>query len=620
MYSDPTLTPIELLAPAKDRACGEAAIDCGADAVYIGASQFGARENAANEMEDIAALAAYAHRYWARVYVVLNTILRDDELPLAVDTAWKAAEAGADALIIQDVGLLESKLPPLPLFSSTQMHNITPERVAFWEASGFTRAILARELDLDEIRAIHAAAPRIELECFVHGALCVCHSGQCYLSYALGGRSGNRGECAQPCRKGYTVLDANGVALGQEKHWLSLRDLDRSAHLHELIEAGVSSFKIEGRLKDRAYVANITAYYRQKLDEILGPMGRRKSSSGRISLDFTPDPGKTFNRGYSAYFLEGHKESVGAPDTPKMLGALVGQVKELRGRRVVLDRDGGLNAGDGLTWFAPDGRLSGSNVNGAEGREISLERTDGLVRGTQIRRNRDHRFLQQLAASRTHRAIEVSMTLTAVEGGLRLEVLDEDGVRAGYHFECTPESAQQPDVATQSLRERLCKTGGTAFVCTGADIQVDPPPFLPASAVNALRRGVLTQLEAAREEARPKGNRLPENPTAPLPEGPLDYTANVLNRAAAAFYQRHGATEVGPAAETGLDLRGARVMTMRYCLRYEMGRCPKHHPGSDRTASPLFLADAEGNRLELRFRCNRCEMEVYLNEKAPPKR
>jgi collagenase-like PrtC family protease len=316
------MEPIELLAPAKDLDTGLAAINCGADAVYIGAAQFGAREAAANSLEDLEALVAHAHKYWARVYVTVNTLLRNDELPEAVRLIHRLHAAGVDALIIQDAGLLECDLPPLPLIASTQMHNHTPERVAFLEKVGFQRVILARELSLEQIRAIRAQTT-LELECFVHGALCVSYSGQCYLSYAIGGRSGNRGQCAQPCRRRYSLVDSRGQTLASDRYLLSLRDLNLSADLKDLLEAGVSSFKIEGRLKDIHYVMNVVSYYRQQLDAILAGKGLQKSSSGRSQVGFTPDLAKTFNRGFTTYFLKGRDAAMHDHAAPKFTGAAV---------------------------------------------------------------------------------------------------------------------------------------------------------------------------------------------------------------------------------------------------------------------------------------------------------
>ena len=375
---------VELLAPARDLECGRAAIDCGADAVYIGAAEFGAREAAANPLDAVATPTAYAHRFWARVYVTINTILHDHELAGAERLACRLHEIGVDALIIQDAGLLEGNLPPLPLIASTQMHNNTPEKIAFLQQVGFHRAILARELRLDEIRAIRRAAPHIELECFIHGALCVSYSGQCYLSFALGGRSGNRGQCAQPCRKSYRLVDARGRVVYDRGHLLSLRDLNLSDHLPELLDAGVTSFKIEGRLKDMAYVANVVAHYRARLDAVMGEKRLRSSSSGVSRPGFAPDPEKTFNRGYTAYFLHGRAGTVAFPFTPKMVGKEVGRVTKVDGTTITAATTLTLHPGDGLCFFDESGELRGTQVNGVRGAVIAAQSTAGIRVGTSV--------------------------------------------------------------------------------------------------------------------------------------------------------------------------------------------------------------------------------------------
>ncbi len=579
----------ELLAPARDLECGIAAIDCGADAVYIGAPRFGAREAAGNSLDDIAALARHAHRFWARVYVTLNTLLRDDELDAACRTAWQLYEAGADGLIVQDMGLVECALPPLPLIASTQCHNHTPERVAFLERCGFRRVILARELDLEQIRAIRRAAPRIELECFVHGALCVSYSGQCRLSYALGGRSGNRGQCAQPCRKPYRLVDAEGRELASG-HLLSLRDLNLSAHLPELLASGVSSFKIEGRLKDRAYVANVVAHYRQRLDALGAP----RSSSGATRLDFTPDVNKTFNRGYTAYFLNGRGEVVGSPRTPKMTGELLGTVESVGPDSFVISA--GLRPGDGFCFFDRNGALRGSAVNAVHGRTVVPEKMEGIEPGTAIHRNHDHEFLTRLGRSRPERRIAVQFRLD----GSTLMAADEDGNRAETRFDAPP--AAKPERAMETLRRQLAKTGETEFACAGVKVE-GAAPFLPVAALNALRRETLERLRAERERNRPKPEPGVMANDAPYPERELAWTANVLNRRAEQFYRRHGVVSTEPAAESGLDMRGRQVMTTRYCIREQLGMCGSR--------APLALIDEQARRLELRFNCAACHMEVW---------
>jgi len=621
---EPEAVPVELLAPARDLECGISAIDCGADAVYIGAPRFGAREAAGNSLDDIRALAAYAHKFRARVYVTLNTLLFDDELPHAVRLAHELYDAGIDGLIIQDVGLLECDLPPVPLIGSTQMHNATPERVAFLEQVGISRAILARELSLDEIRAIRRAAPRIELEFFVHGALCVCYSGQCYLSYALGGRSGNRGQCAQPCRKSYTLEDASGsrVASG---HLLSLRDLNLSANLGELLDAGVTSFKIEGRLKDRGYVANAVAHYRALLDEAIAGWNAcapaesrpplRRSSSGRSSPGFSPNPARTFNRGFTTYFLHGRSASPGFPATPKMAGEEIGRVTEVRKSNFTLENGSALHPGDGICFFDREGVLSGTVVNGVQGDTVTPDRMAGIEPGIVIHRNHDHEFLDRLARSRPERRIGVRFALSHAGDGLALQATDEDGIQAESRLPGPFEPARDAARALDTIRRQLERTGDTEFISLNVDAPLEPVPFAPISALNALRRDVLARLSDARASARPRRELAIVPNEAPFPDSSLTYLGNVLNEKAAAFYRRHGVREIEPAAESGLDLTGRKVMTTRYCVRRQLGLCPHESP-SERVDEPLFLVDEAGNRLELAFDCAACEMEIYLADAA----
>jgi putative protease len=602
---------VELLAPARDLACGRAAIDCGADAVYIGGADFGAREAAANPLEAVATLTAYAHRFWARVYVTVNTILRDQELAAAECLAWRLHEIGVDALIIQDAGLLECRLPPLPLIASTQMHNNTPEKVAFLEQVGFHRAILARELRLDEIHAIRRAAPHIELECFVHGALCVSYSGQCYLSFALGGRSGNRGQCAQPCRKSYRLVDARGRLVHDRGHLLSLRDLNLSDHLPALLDAGVTSLKIEGRLKDMAYVANVVAHYRARLDAAVREKGLRPSSSGIARPGFDPDPDKTFNRGYSAYFLYGRAGAVAFPSTPKMVGEEVGRVTKVDGDTITVATTLTLHSGDGLCFFDKSGELRGTPVNAVRGAAIAVQHAAGIRVGTLIFRNHDHVFLTRVKTARMERRVRVALTLLTGPGGVALLARDEDGVEARYDIACTVQAANDPDAALATARRQLVKAGDSDYVCSEVTIEADPVPFLPVSVLNGMRRGVLDALSAAREARRPRvtGGAIAND--APYPERELTYLGNVLNRKAEAFYRRHGVTAIAPAAESGLDMRGRKVMTTRYCVKEQLGLCPR--AGADHAMEePLVLVDEDGDRLRLDCDCARCEMEIYL--------
>ena len=603
---------LELLAPAKDLECGQAAIDCGADAVYVGAPRFG--EAAGNTIADIEKLTAYAHRVWARVYATVNTLLRDDELADAERMCWQLHEAGVDWLIIQDVGLLECDLPPLPLIASTQMHNHSAERVAFWEKVGFSRAILARELDLDQIRAIRAATG-IELEAFVHGALCVSMSGQCSLSYALGGRSGNRGQCAQPCRRLYCLQDASGATLVPDKHLLSLRDLNLSAELRELVEAGVTSFKIEGRLKNKAYVMNVVGHYRRKLDALLAELGGRRASSGQTTLGFEPDPDKTFNRGYTAYFLHGRGAVVASPDSPKHVGEPVGRVVDVRRDGFVLEAAALLHSGDGISFFGLDQELHGTVVNQINGAAVFPEKLGGIERGLRVFRNHDHAFVSQVVRSQSQRRIEVNLRLSESATGFRLEAIDEDGVASGAEIDCVPVWADKPDQARLVLERQLAKLGSSEFCASRVDLDLARMPHVPLATLNGLRRDLVEELRRQRARLRPVRVVAHAPNRALFPEPELSFLGNVLNQKAASFYRRHGVGRIEPAAESGLDMRGRKVMTTRMCIKYEMGLCPRKpgQPGRPCPAEPWFLVDDEGRRLRLDFRCSErdCVMEIF---------
>ncbi len=606
------MAKVELLAPAKDLDCGLVAIDSGADAVYIGAPRFGARARAGNSLDDIAVLTAHAHTYWARVYVTVNTLLHDDELPQAVRLIHQLYDMGVDAVIFQDVGLLECDLPPIALIASTQMHNHTPERVAFLEQIGIRRVILARELSLEQIRAIRAATS-IELESFVHGALCVSYSGQCYLSYAIGGRSGNRGECAQPCRRKYTLVDGDGRPLVTDRYLLSLRDLNLTDHLDELLDAGVTAFKIEGRLKDRIYVGNVVSWYRRRLDRVLAARGWARNSSGSSCVDFEPDVNKTFNRGFTPYFLHGRGEPPGSIDTPKMVGQYVGTVAAVQGGSFLLDNTVPLHNGDGLCWFDAEQQLRGAVVSavqpGQEGLLVTPEDMAGLHEGLSIYRNRDHAFLRQVERSRPVRTIAVHLRLEEVPAGFVLQAEDEDGNMAAGTLAVEKVPARKPVQAEAIARRQLGKTGDTPFDCAAVELDWDRPYFLPVAVLNALRRETLERLRAVREDNRPRMQGLVQRNQVPYPETTLTYRGNALNRQAVAFYRRHGVEEIAPAAESGLDMRGRAVMRTRYCILHQLGLCD----GADKAGTPqesLYLVDEDGHRYRLHFHCAECEMEV----------
>jgi collagenase-like PrtC family protease len=604
---------IELLAPARDGPTARAAILCGADAVYIGAERFSAREAAGNTLSTIRQVTDFAHRYYARVYVALNTLLRDDELGAAEKMIHQLYDADVDGLIIQDVGLLELELPPLALIASTQMHNATAERVKFWQDVGFSRAILARELTLDQVRHIRRRT-QIELECFIHGALCVGASGQCYMSYALGGRSGNRGQCAQPCRRLYSLKNSHGRIIVKDRHLLSLKDLSLASHLEELIDAGITSFKIEGRLKDLPYVANTVGFYRQTLDPILSKKGLRRSSSGTIHLDFQPNLEKTFSRGFTDYGLTGLAASVASIDTPKSIGEYVGTVARVGESCFSIDRAHDLHNADGICFFDRWQHLDGTTVNRIDGQSVYPQKMQGVRKGQKIYRNFDYMFSRKFAGRPAERKIGLSLSLQEAPSRLVLSGTDEDGNQATAEIAGEKQPAQKREAARQTMLAQLTKLGNTIFECSDLQVQAGDVYFLPVSQLNAAKRELVQRLLQAREANRPRLTGSAQRNEVPFPEKHLSYMGNVLNAKARAFYQRHGVETISPAAESGLDLTGQLVMVTKYCLRKELGLCLGSSSGS--RAEPMVLEDEDGRQYELHFRCGRCGMEVYLGAKT----
>jgi len=600
---------IELLAPARDGDTARAAIECGADAVYLGAPQFSAREAAGNSLDAIAQVVDFAHPYYARVYVALNTVLTDDELPPAMRMIDRLAEIGIDGLIIQDVGLLELNLPPIPLIGSTQMDNATPEKVRFLEQVGFSRVILARELTLDQIRAIRTQTS-IELECFVHGALCIGASGQCYMSYAAGGRSGNRGQCAQPCRRRYTLKDKAGKILAEDRHLLSLKDLNLAEHLEALIDAGVSSFKIEGRLKDIPYVANTVGFYRRKLDALLAQKGLKASSSGVVHLNFEPDPAKTFNRGFTEYGLTAPVHDVASLDTPKSRGEFVGTVARVERTYFVLDGERELHNADGLCFLDRQGNLTGTVVNRVEGSKVYVQSIRDIQPGQKIYRNYDHAFARQLTGRAAQRKILLRLVLAEDQTDLILSGEDEDGNEASVRLAGPLQPAQKKDAVRRTLRKQLTRLGNTVFECTELRLETQDVYFLPASKLNGIRRELVERLLAVRQKHRPRLTIPGKQSTASYPERHLTYRGNVLNAQARAFYERHGVESIEPAAESGLDMAGRLVMTTKYCLRHQLGLCAR--PSAEDAAQPLILEDEDGREYDVRCRCGACGMDLFL--------
>jgi 23S rRNA 5-hydroxycytidine C2501 synthase len=607
---------LELLAPAKNADFGIAAIDHGADAVYIGGPAFGARANAGNDVASIARLAEYAHRFRARVYVTLNTILRDDELETARNIAWQVYDAGADALLVQDMGLLEIDLPPIALHASTQTDTRDAAKARFLQDVGFSQLVLARELSLGQIRAI-AAQTQCALEFFVHGALCVSYSGQCYLSYAHTGRSANRGECSQACRLPYTLMDARGNALAHDRHLLSLKDNDQSTNLRALAEAGISSFKVEGRLKDLSYVKNVTAHYRILLDRMIEEGGSfRRASSGFSTFTFTPQPEKSFNRGATDYFVNGRQHGIEAFETPAFIGEPVGRVTHCGRDFIEIDADADLNNGDGFSYFDAHGELTGLRINRAEDRRLyPATMPDDLPIDAVLYRNRDQAFERLLEKKSAERRVRVRLALAETADGVSLAITDEDGVTATASATLEKQPANDAARTGGAAREHLGKLGTSLFAATDIELKLTQPWFLPASLLNRLRRDAVTQLESARAQAYLRPERAaPVEPAAVYPQDELDYLGNVLNKKARAFYERHGVRMVESAFESGARRDDVSLMVTRHCLRYSFNLCPleaRHDPARRGTVKAEPMTLVHGNdTLTLRFDCKRCEMHV----------
>ena len=597
---------IELLAPAKNYEYGCAAVDCGADALYVGAPGFGARVDAAVSVGDIARLCDYAHRFGVRVFVTMNTLVFADELREAERIAREVCRAGADALIVQDTAFLRMDLPPVELHASTQMCTMTPDRARFWSDAGFSRIILERAATLAEIRGIADAVPDTGIEAFVHGAICVAYSGQCYLSRSMSPRSGNRGACLQACRLPYDLVDENGKRLMSGKHLLSLRDLNLSQHLDDMANAGVSSFKIEGRLKDEGYIRNVVAYYRRRLDEAIASRGDcRRASVGETRLDFTPDPAKSFTRGESEYFLMGRSAGVASFDTPKSVGEFVGRVAACDVRGFTLDRDAALAAGDGICIGA-----DGTNVNSVEGRRIAPNRMPASIRpGAAVYRNLDSRFRLQLERSRMRRVIPAEACVTVASDRVTFRYTDCEGLSAEASREGVFEPAGDPAKMADGLRTQAARSGDTPFDVQRVEV-TGAEWFVPLSLAGALRREALAELRRLRVARVPEHRILAEDPCAPYPAAVLSAEGNVTNRLAERFYRDHGVTRI----ERGLDLEastaGRRVMRSAYCIRREIGECLLE---GSRLGGDLFLVRG-AKRYRLAFDCARCEMSL-IDEK-----
>ena len=607
---------LELLAPAKNAEFGMEAILHGADAVYIGGPDFGARATAGNRVEDIARLCTFAHKYHAQVFVALNTILMDDELAGVEKLIWQLYEAGADALIVQDMGVLQLDLPPIALHASTQMDNRTAEKVVFLEQVGFSQVVLARELGLSQIREV-AAHTKMQLEFFIHGALCVAYSGLCNLSHAFSNRSANRGECSQMCRLPGELKTRQGEVLAENEHLLSLKDNNQTDNLEALIDAGVRSFKIEGRLKDVNYVKNITAHYRQELDKIIARRPEFHASSHGCSVhSFTPNVEKTFNRGRTDYFVNERSQGVSDFRSPKYIGEEVATVKRLGKDFIEVESTHSFNNGDGLCYFPAnyatakqsDDKLQGLRVNRAEGHMLHVLTVPGdLEVGMTIYRNRDQAFEAVLAKDSSKRTIEVDIKLTDTADGIQMTMTDVYGHQGSVTLDMDKQPANDQEAASVKLRKQLAKLGSTDFVARQISIETEQVWFAPASIINGLRRDVVEALEQARVDEYERPKPWKHNLDAMYPTKHLSYLSNVANQKSKDFYMQHGVIEIEDTYEKNGITEEVPLMVTKHCLRFNFNLCPKEVPGIK--AEPMILEIGK-DVLKLVFDCPKCEMMV----------
>ena len=607
---------LELLAPAKNLECGIAAIDHGADAVYIGADHFGARAAAGNSTDDIARLCSYAHQFGARVYVTVNTIVYDNEIDSVRRLLKRIGEAGADAILVQDMALVSILSDiGLEMHASTQTDNRTAYKVEWLRGLGFKRVVLARELSVDEIAEIHAKHPDVELEVFVHGALCVSYSGQCYASQYCFQRSANRGECAQFCRLKFDLVDAEGKVIEHDRHLLSLKDMCQIDNLERLAEAGAVSFKIEGRLKDVAYVKNVTAAYSRRLDEIVAahPDKYRRASFGRVDYGFDPDLRKTFNRGYTTYFADGRQPDIFSPDTPKALGEYVGKVKEVKRQCLTVSGVASFANGDGLCFINADRQLEGFRVNRAEGNRLypsSMPRN--LRQGVALYRNNDQQFERLLSRPSAVRRLSLTMSLSATESGFALDVATEDGRKARVEAKAEHTVAQKPQ--HENIVRQLSKLGTTIYDCTNITIPDDFPWFVPSSLLAQMRRDACARVSDCSKTSHPSPQSVHPSPQtvhlSPLtyknPSRP-PYLLNASNTLAVEFYRQLG-VEASAFETQKKHGEGEKLMQCRFCLRHALGYCVNKGGRKPQWKEPLFLRLPDGRKFQLQFNCKRCEM------------
>ena len=620
---------LELLAPAKDLKCGIAAIDCGADAVYIGAARFGARQAVGNSIDDINELCEYAHKFGCKVYVTVNTIIYDNELEDTQKLLNELGRIGVDAILVQDMGITKLQLPQnVALHASTQTDNRSAEKVEWLARHNFDRVVLARELSLEEIRNIHRRVPQTELEVFVHGALCVSYSGVCYASEYCFGRSANRGACAQFCRMKFDLTDKDGNEIINQAHLLSLKDMCRIDSLELLADAGVTSFKIEGRLKDINYVRNVTAAYSNQLNEIISRRGSEyeRASSGVCDIRFTPNLNKTFNRGFTDYFLNGRTSDLASFYTPKAMGEYVGKVKEIRGNSFNVAGTTSFANGDGLCFINSNNELEGFRINRAEGNRLfPLRMPRGLRKGIALYRNSDQLFEKELNGDNGQRKLGIRINIKASAEGLHIEAKTcDEKLHINLQKDISLEKAQKSQV--DNIKRQISKFGNTIF--TVEDVIVEPtdfPWFIPNSILAEIRRqatdelmGRLSEMSENQKDTKTKdqAQQLPDNGKGSfhsISSYQQPYMYNIANRLAHSFYEQEGMSDITPAFEIRKP-SSPLVMQCRYCLRHELGQCKKSHKQSGLLKEPLHLRLADGRTFRLEFDCKKCQMNIYADE------
>ena len=605
---------IEILAPAKDLIHGMAAINSGADAVYIGAPQFGARSNATNSIEDVAELVKYAHLFNAQVFVVINTILYDNELETCRKMIFELYDIGVDALIVQDMAIMEMDLPPIVLHASTQANNRDAHKIKFLKDAGMKRVVLARELNLHQIKEISDASD-VELEFFVTGALCVSFSGNCYMSVANGERSANRGSCAQNCRLPYNLIDGNGETLIKNSHLLSIKDFDVSDQIPNLIEAGICSFKIEGRLKDIVYVKNNVSFLRQKLDTFLEKNSDKytKASSGKCNYTFNSSLDKSFNRGYTDYFVNERHQSIGSWESPKSKGQFIGKLIQTVGNSYQIENGLLLNNGDGLCFINENNEADGIYVNRAENGFVFPNVLKEIKDGTFIYRNNDAAFIKIVEREDSAvRKISTTLLLFENKNGFELTATDEDGNSSSATLIHPKEITKNNESIESNFKLNLAKTGFTPYAADEINIVFTQNWFLPISKINEMRRTVYEQLSEIRLKNYNREEHQLIKTSHPYPETKLDFMYNVANKLARKFYERHGVTEIEKAFELQWEPGKSRVMTTKYCIKYELEKCPKYHKDTlgVKVKEPLVLKQGE-LEYKLKFNCKPCEMEIW---------